>query len=271
MVFRRSLRQLRIALILSLEELLRSQHDLLLKSKWAAVTSLSKNPLNRFGAKFFSQSDEHGVTLEIIKRLGLERGVFLELGVGDSLENNTLVLLSIRWRGAWIGGRNLAFDPNLNPKQLPFTASDADVLGVDLDGNYLYFTEALLGLLHPKLVIVEYHARFPPPARWSIKYDPHFRWDGTDYQGASLSSFRDLLARFDHTLVGCSAATGVNGFFVKNTYTCAFNDVPRDIGDIFVNPRYELPVRIGHPTSRKTIEQMSLHGIVLQATLPDHC
>ena len=75
MVFGRSLRQLRIALILSLEELLRSQHDLLLKRKWAAVTPLSKNPLNRFGAKFFSQSDEHGVTLEVIKQLGLERGV----------------------------------------------------------------------------------------------------------------------------------------------------------------------------------------------------
>ena len=71
--------------------------------------------------------------------------------------------------------RNVPSDPNLNPEQLPLrkawvsleniaafakqaivniAASDADVLGGDLDGNYLYFTEALLGLLHPKLVII---------------------------------------------------------------------------------------------------------------------
>jgi hypothetical protein len=43
-------------------------------------------------------------------------------------------------------------------------ASDVDVLSVDLDGNDLYFTEALLNVLRPKLVIVEYNAKFPPPA-----------------------------------------------------------------------------------------------------------
>jgi hypothetical protein len=37
----------------------------------------------------------------------------LEFGVGDGTENNTLVLLSIGWRGAWVGGENLAFDPDV--------------------------------------------------------------------------------------------------------------------------------------------------------------
>jgi len=42
----------------------------------------------------------------------------LEFGVGDGTENNTLILLSIGWRGAWVGGENLAFDPDVNPKRL---------------------------------------------------------------------------------------------------------------------------------------------------------
>jgi hypothetical protein len=42
----------------------------------------------------------------------------LEFGVGDGTENNTLILLSIGWRGVWVGGENLAFDPDVNPKRL---------------------------------------------------------------------------------------------------------------------------------------------------------
>jgi hypothetical protein len=135
-------------------------------------------------------------------------------------------------------------------------ASDVDVLSVDLDGNDLYFTEALLDVLHPKLVIVEYNANFPPPAGWAVEYDPNFRWDGTDYQGASLASFCDLLARFGYTLVCCNAATGANAFFVNNDYQPAFKDVPQDINNIFIGPTFQLPVRFGHPVSPKTIAQM---------------
>ena len=284
MAFAHLLRRIRQAAISPLlvetkeqARLLRSQHDFLLSMKWATAAQELKNPLNHFGAKYFSQSDEDGITLEIIKRLGLVRGTFLEFGPGDGLENNTLVLLSIGWRGAWIGGQDLAFDPRINPKRLSFqkawvaldniaaltkgaladiAASDVDVLTVDLDGNDLYFTEALLGFLHPKLVIVEYNAKFPPPARWSVKYDPNFEWDRTDYQGASLSSFCDLLARFGYTLVCCNAATGVNAFFVQNSDLSAFKDVPQSIDVIFVRRQYELPVHVGHPVSPKTIEQM---------------
>jgi hypothetical protein len=291
MVFVKALRHIRSATISPLLEetkellaqtreqtrLLRSQHDFLLSMRWAISAQASGNPLNRFGEKFFSQSDEDGITLEIIKRLGHQEGIFLELGVGNGLENNTLVLLSIGWRGAWIGGENLAFDPNVNPRRLYYkkawvsldninelvdqalsgiAVSDVDVLSVDLDGNDLYYTEALLKVLHPKLVIVEYNPKFPPPARWSVKYDPNFRWDGTDYHGASLSSFCDLLAQCDYTLVCCNSATGVNAFFVKNDYLVAFKDVPQDINSIFVARRFELPVRVGHPVSPRTITQM---------------
>ena len=33
------------------------------------------NPLNRCGAKVFSQNEEDGITLEIISRMGLQNGV----------------------------------------------------------------------------------------------------------------------------------------------------------------------------------------------------
>ena len=284
MVFGQVLRRIRHAATRQLltqsraqTRLMHDQHDILLDMKWAMAAQDSKNPLNHFGAKFFSQSDEDGITLEILRRLELKTGTFLEFGVGDGTENNTLVLLSIGWRGAWVGGEDLAFDPQVNPKRFFYkkawvsldninelvrsglsalAASDVDVLGVDLDGNDLYFTEALLNVLHPKLVIVEYNAKFPPPARWSVEYDANFRWDGTDYHGASLASFCDLLARFGYTLVCCNAATGANAFFVNNNYRTAFEDVPEDINNIFIGRKFELPWRFGHPVSPKTIAQM---------------
>jgi hypothetical protein len=255
---------------------LRSQHDFLLITKWARAAQDAKNPLNRFGAKFFSQSDEDGITLEITRRLGLATGTFLELGVGDGLETNTLVLLSLGWRGAWLGGETIAFNAEINPQRLCYKkgwvtlnnikelaqqalgeigVSDVDVLSVDLDGNDFYFTEVLLKFLQPKLLIVEYNGKFPPPARWTIKYNPDHEWDRTDYYGASLSAFCDLL-RDRYSFVCCNAAPGVNAFFVKDEHVSYFSDVPKDIRDVFVQPQLELPTKVGHPTSSKTIEQI---------------
>jgi hypothetical protein len=145
--------------------LLQSQHDFLLRAQWERELRAAKNPLNRFGAKCFSQTDEDGITLEIVKRLGIRAGTFAELGVGNGLENNTLVLLASGWRGFWIGGEDLAFNHTLNPKRFEFfkakvtlenvaglmkqgsksiAINELDVLSVDLDGNDFYIAGELL-------------------------------------------------------------------------------------------------------------------------------
>ena len=43
---------------------LEAQHDLLLRAQWERELRAAKNPLNRFGAKYFSQTDEDGITLK---------------------------------------------------------------------------------------------------------------------------------------------------------------------------------------------------------------
>ena len=65
------------------------------------------NPLTKFGKKCYSQTDEDGITLEIVKRMGLKNSYFAELDVGTGIENNTLVLSALGWKGFWIGGENL--------------------------------------------------------------------------------------------------------------------------------------------------------------------
>jgi hypothetical protein len=254
-----------------------SHHDFLLRAKYELSLKAAKNPLNRFGAKYFSQTDEDGITLEIVRRLGIRAGTFAELGVGNGLENNTLILLANSWRGFWIGGEDLAFNHILNPKRFAFFkawvtleniarlmkqgldsigTNELDVLSLDLDGNDFYIAREILkaGVL-PKLFILEYNAKFPPPIKWTIEYDANHSWDFTDYQGASLALLADLLSEFSYTLICCNAATGTNAFFIRNEYLSRFTDVPKSIDDIFVGKRWW-----GHPPSPKTIEQILAGG-----------
>ncbi len=238
----------------------------------------SANPLNAHGLKCFSQSDEDGITLEILRRMdALDDGTFVEFGVGDGMENNTLILSSLGWKGVWAGGEKLA--PRIDvegAKRLAYLKSwitrgnvvdllergltaigraAPDVISLDLDGNDLHLVDALLAAgFAPKLFIVEYNAKFPPPVRWSVSYDEHHVWKSDDYFGASLASFVEVFERFGYRLVCCNAQTGANAFFVDRRHDAAFADVPTDIRSLYQGPRYWLYRNYGHARSVKTVE-----------------
>ena len=79
---------------------LKSVHDLLLSFQTYQLQNSYLNPLNKFGKKCFSQSDCDGITIEILRRLNIiNKGTFIEYGVGDGLENNTLILKALGWKG----------------------------------------------------------------------------------------------------------------------------------------------------------------------------
>jgi hypothetical protein len=261
----------------SLEQI-RHLKDLIVFSQTKQLQLQHPNPLNRFGRKCFSQGDEDGITLEILRRLGgLRDGVFAEFGVGDGMENNTLVLASLGWKGFWVGGEKLRFTVvDKNPVTFCYlqawitldnitaltrrglraiSAESVDVVSLDLDGNDIYFVERLLtDGIRPKLFIVEYNAKFPPPIAFQIAYDPQHTWKQDDYFGASLASLAELFARFSYRLICCSSQTGANAFFVDDAHAGVFADVPTDIGRIYAEPRYYVPNRYGHPPSTRTVE-----------------
>ena len=89
--------------------LIKSIRDLIINQQTLDLQKNHPNPLNSFGKKCFSQTDEDGITLEIINRLKIKKGVFAELGCGNGTENNTIILASLGWKGFWIGTENLAF------------------------------------------------------------------------------------------------------------------------------------------------------------------
>jgi hypothetical protein len=251
--------------------------DLYILDKTAEIQRNSLNPFHKYGKKCFSQTDEDGITLEIIKRIGCNEGSYIEFGVGDGLECNTIILASLGWRGCWVGGEDLAFTIENKKKFLyikdwitlenisnlardglnKLRISSADLISLDLDGNDIYFVKDLLckGFL-PKIFIVEYNGKFPPPIRFQIEYDPKHQWNRDDYYGASLSSFVDLFNVHGYSLICCNAHTGSNAFFVKNEYIHLFPEVPSDISMLYVAPRYYIFNKSGHRQSPRTIHKI---------------
>jgi hypothetical protein len=259
----------------ALHELLLAVRDLLIQDATDEIIRSHPNPLNRFGRQCFSQSDEDGITLEIVRRMGIENGTFAEFGVGDGLENNTLILAALGWRGFWVGGEALVFEPP-PASRLRFTQAridlsnivalaaegrrwlteaPLDVVSIDLDGNDIYFVRALLEAdVTPRLFVVEYNAKFPPPVRFQITYDAGHSWKGDDYFGASLASYAALFAEFGYRLVCTNAHTGSNAFFVREQDVSLFDDVPSDINVLYTPPRFHPYNRFCHKRSAKVVE-----------------
>ena len=50
--------------------------DLVVKQSYSERKNNCTNPFNKYGRKCFSQTDEDGITHEIIKRLGINKGTY---------------------------------------------------------------------------------------------------------------------------------------------------------------------------------------------------
>ena len=254
--------------------------DLVLLDETRKVQLSHPNPLNTFGKKCYSQTDEDGITLEILRRIDcLKNGTYGEYGVGNGTENNTLVLAALGWRGFWVGGETLLPNINQGRGNKFFYVKDwitldnivkitsrclqqierdtIDVISIDLDGNDIHLIRALLATgLRPKLFIAEYNAKFPPPIEFEIVYDSKHIWDGDDYFGASLTSLNTLFNKYNYRLICCNSHTGSNAFFIDQKFSHSFDDVPMDLNELFVGPRYVLYKQYGHPIATKTIERI---------------
>jgi hypothetical protein len=240
-------------------------------------SSIDRNPLLGFGAKSYSQNDEDGIIAEILARvIGRgEMGTFLEFGVGDGLENNTLNLLMSGWRGVWLGGESLRFGKigsrlrfnrcwidrdnavTLARAELDVLAIDVpDLVSIDLDGNDWYVCQALLESgIRPAVFVVEYNAKLSPGSFWVMPYDPLNTWVGDDYFGASLGAFNRLMNSSGYRLVGCNI-TGSNAFYVQEEAVGKFPEIPEDCLAMYMAPTYIRYPMFGHVASTRLVEDV---------------
>jgi len=230
--------------------------------------------LDRFGYKVYSQNDEDGIINEIFKRIGTTNKIFVEFGVMDGLESNCHFLLFNGWHGLWIDGNEEYFkglrkyfsEPllteqltaindfitieNINELIGNIYYGEIDLLSIDIDGNDYWIWKAI-NCIQPRVVVIEYNAKFPPPCEWVMKYDPKHTWDGSDKHGASLKSLELLGYELGYQLVGTNA-NGVNAFFVKKELAKDLFPEPATAENLYNtlilnNCKY---INSGHPTRK---------------------
>ena len=88
-----------------------------------------------------------------------------------------------------------------------------DLLSLDIDSNDYHVWKAIT-VIQPRVVCIEYNAKFRPPVEWIMPRDDTYVWNGTDRMGASLSAMTKLGAEKGYALVGCDII-GANAFFVR--------------------------------------------------------
>jgi FkbM family methyltransferase len=241
---------------------------------------MPSNPLLS-GWATYSQCDEDGIIRECLSRIAKKvvlSKTFIEIGCANGIENNTHQLLLDGYSGFWVDGDKEKIQfieaqlSGLNFNRLciyeSFVAQDnivslieralqflntkeLDFFSLDIDGNDIHLLPMIFQLTVPKLVCVEYNAKFVPPTRLAMEYHSEHTWAGDDYFGATLQSWVDSLT--EYSLVCCNLS-GANAFFVRNDLLDNFTTTPTD--KLYQPPRYRLTSHSkGHKASLKWLKQ----------------
>ncbi|MGK7896276.1 MAG: hypothetical protein AB4372_22350 [Xenococcus sp. (in: cyanobacteria)] len=230
-----------------------------------------------FGDKVYSQSDEDGIIREIFNRIGTTNKIFVEFGIGNGLENNSLALLFDDWQGLWIdaSSKNIKkirkyFSQVIENKQLQVVQSfitkdnindlisgsikspEIDLLSVDIDGNDYHVLNAIT-CVSPRVIVIEYNGKFSPPTMYCMDYNATHSWEKDDCFGVSLKFLEVKLEQKGYYLVGCNIS-GVNAFFVRKDLVSDRFLAPYTAEQHYEPPRYYLSGYFaGHPAAYSTL------------------
>lgn len=273
--------------LISVENIITSVKNILIDSH--IKQNLLENPkysnskrLNKYEYQVYSQSGEDGIIQEILERIGSTNKFFVEFGVEDGLECNSLFLLLQGWTGCWLDGSQehirairkkfcfLINDKKLAIKQAFITAEnieglfnsllvpkEIDLLSIDIDGNDYWIWRAIKNF-SPRVVIIEYNAIFRPPVEFIVKYEAaKTYYPSTSHSGASLKSLEILGSSKGYKLVGCNFL-GANAFFVRQDLVKDKFLEPFTAENHYEPPRYYLLTKIGNPRDFGAFENASV-------------
>ena len=211
--------------------------------------------------KVYSQNNEDGVILEIINRLHIKKGFYVEFGTQNGAECNTRLLREqFNWNGLLMDGSHV--NDSINLKKEFITRENIvdlfikynvpksfNMLSIDIDFNDFYVLHQIIQNYNIDFIVAEYNASFYPDEDSIIKYNNTGFWDGSNYFGASLLSFQKLLNKFDYSLV-YTETRGVNAFFVNNKYRHLFQYC-NNINVLYNSAKYGPGPRGGHVTDKQ--------------------
>lgn len=191
--------------------------------------------------KVYSQWGEDGIIDYLCRSIDIPVKSFVEFGVENYTEANTLFLLKHRnWRGLVIDGSHINIEnikrgkvfwrydlqacesfitrDNINKTiEENGLSGELGILSVDIDGNDYWVWEAIT-CVKPAIVICEYNSLFGPKAKISTPYIANFYRTNAHasnmYYGASISALNYLAESRGYRLIAGNSV-GNNIFFVR--------------------------------------------------------
>jgi len=185
--------------------------------------------------RLFSQNQEDGMTLDLLRRVDARNHRFVELGSGLSGGNSAVLAAELGWSGLMVDGSATHIAqvqrrfPGVTAASTWITAEgvndlisqhgfggDLGLLSIDLDGNDYWVWNAIT-VCDPDVVVVEYNSMFGPDRAVTIPYDPAFSRGQHRfiYYGTSLAALASLARKKGYRLVAVEP-TGVNAYFLRN-------------------------------------------------------
>jgi hypothetical protein len=195
-----------------------------------------------------SQSNEAEILARLVEQLNAPRS-FLEFGFSPSELNCASLLHTCRGLLVDGDGRNVEAARKVMPRKVKalqlfldlenlhllsdrYRPGELGVLSIDVDGNDYWFLEALLPVLKPAIVAVEYNASFglrPIASPYDPRFDRHDKHPSGWYHGASLDALTRLCTRNQYRLVAV-ASGGNNAFYARPE----LDDLPTlDVADAY--------------------------------------
>jgi hypothetical protein len=199
--------------------------------------------INDHELKIFSQFGEDGIINYLTKKIEIKDKTFIEFGVEDYEEANTRFLLEARnWKGLifdssikninkikrkdyyWkfnlIAEKEFITAENINEIiRSKFNNEEIGLMSIDVDGNDYWIWKSL-EIVKPKIIVIEYNARFGSDKSVVVPYNKNFNRIVAHYSsiyfGASLKALNNLAKTKDYSLIGTNL-NGNNAFFVCNS------------------------------------------------------
>ena len=200
-------------------------------------------PHNVLSQRFhvWSQDEEDGITLALVKLVGSTTRRFVELGAGTNGGNTGFLAETCGWTGLMVDGSQA------NAEQLVARFSqfgvvvkgswittdnvnllvrdsgmsgEIDLLSLDIDGND-YWIWQRLDACRPRIVILEFNPAFGSERAVTVQYHPAFyrptfKDVRRQFYGASLTAFERLGREKGYRLVLVEPSRGVNAYFLRN-------------------------------------------------------
>jgi len=230
------------------------------------------------GYKVYSQNDEDGIIDSIFKEIGIKNKTFIEIGIGNGLENNTHYLLLQNWKGIWFdlnkknvlkinkiipkNNKLLVCNKMITPENINETIKDSlyffqnkgidsvDFFSIDID-TYDIQCVKKIEIIRPRLICIEYNSKFPPTIDITIEYKENLEWHHDDYMGSSLFHINKELNKMNYKLISTNI-TGSNAFFVRDDLYKKCRTFGQNIKDLYMPENYNLYSFVsGHKPSFK--------------------